>query len=67
MCMISLSQDNFENIHTLKHSSDRILQHFNIETQANEFSQILVSVLMTRYDSIAYFCCMILALSQRQI
>jgi hypothetical protein len=32
-------------------SSDRILQHFNIKTQANEFSQILIHVLHIDSDS----------------
>jgi hypothetical protein len=50
--MISLSQDNnTKNMHGLSHSTDRILQHFNVETQANEFSQILIHVLRNDNDS----------------
>jgi hypothetical protein len=53
--MISLSQDNnTENIHDLTHSSDRILQNFNIETQANELSQILISVLCNDNDPLRF-------------
>jgi hypothetical protein len=61
--MISLSQDNnTENIHALKHSSDRILQYFKFETQANEFSRILISVLPCDNDPLR-FCSVFFALS----